>query len=66
MLRDDEPRLAMVPFERFGRYEDVQRRIPDRTLCKRVLGYAPAITLEQGLPKTIEWQRVAMQQAGLL
>lgn len=66
MVRDDEPRLELVPLERFGRYEDVQRRIPDRTLCERVLGYAPAVTLEQGLPTTIEWQRAAMKQAGLL
>ena len=66
MLRDDEPLLERVPLERFGRYEDVERRLPDRTLCNRVLGYAPAVTLEQGLPKTIEWQRTVMRQAGLL
>lgn len=66
LVRDDEPRLELVPLETFGRYEDVQRRIPDRTLCERVLGYAPAVTLEQALPKTIEWQRATMQQAGLL
>ncbi len=66
MIRDDEPCLEWIPLETFGRYEDVQRRVPDQRLCERVLGYAPAITLEQGLPRTIEWQRAAMRQAGLL
>jgi hypothetical protein len=29
MVRDDEPRLVKVPLATFGKYEDVQRRIPD-------------------------------------
>lgn len=66
MVRDDEPRLTLVPLQSFGRYEDVRRRIPDNRLATRVLGYTPQVSLEQGLPRTIEWQRGAMARAGLL
>jgi UDP-glucose 4-epimerase len=66
LVRGDEPKLRLVPLQSFGRYEDVQRRIPDNRLAARVLGYTPAVPLEEGLPKTIAWQREAMTRAGLL
>ena len=66
MLRDDPPRIRKVPLATFGRYEDVQRRIPDNRRAARVLGYTPSVTLEEGLPRTIAWQREAMARAGLL
>jgi UDP-glucose 4-epimerase len=66
MVRDDPPRIRKVPLATFGRYEDVERRIPDNSRAARVLGHTPSITLEQGLPPTIAWQREAMTRAGLL
>jgi UDP-glucose 4-epimerase len=66
MVRDDEPRLKVVPLATFGKYEDVQRRIPDNRRAARVLGYTPSVTLEEGLPRTIAWQREVMARAGLL
>jgi nucleoside-diphosphate-sugar epimerase len=66
LVRDDEPRLKIVPLATFGKYEDVQRRIPDNRRAARVLGHTPRITLEEGLPGTIAWQREAMARAGLL
>jgi nucleoside-diphosphate-sugar epimerase len=66
LVRDDEPRIALVPFASFGRYEDVERRIPDNRKAARLLGHIPAVTLEAGLPRTIAWQREAMTKAGLL
>jgi len=66
MVRDDEPRVRLVPLATFGRYEDVERRIPDNRRATRVLGCTPAVHLEVGLPRTIAWQREAMQRAGLL
>ena len=66
LVRADEPRLRFVPLASFGRYEDVDRRIPDNRLAARVLGYTPGVPLEEGLPRTITWQREAMQKAGLL
>jgi UDP-glucose 4-epimerase len=66
LVRDDEPRIRKVPFQSFGRYEDVERRIPDNRLAASVLGFTPSVPLETGLPRTIEWQRGAMGKAGLL
>jgi UDP-glucose 4-epimerase len=66
MVREDEPRLKKVPFATFGRYEDVERRIPDNRRAARVLGYTPSVSLEEGLPRTIAWQREAMARAGEL
>lgn len=66
MVRDDAPRIKIVPLATFGKYEDVQRRIPDNRRAARVLGHTPRITLEEGLPRTIAWQREAMARAGLL
>ena len=66
LVRDDEPRVKLVPLATFGRYEDVERRIPDNRLATRVLGYTPSVPLEEGLRKTIAWQREAMARSGLL
>jgi UDP-glucuronate decarboxylase len=35
--------------------DDPQRRRPDISLAKRVLDWAPSMSLAQGLPPTIEW-----------
>ena len=37
------------------RVGDIQKFMPDITLAKRYLEYAPQITLEDGLPSVIEW-----------
>jgi len=66
LVRDDEPRLRLVPYASFGRYEDVERRIPDNRKAGELLGFRPQVTLEEGLPPTIAWQREAMAAAGLL
>jgi UDP-glucose 4-epimerase len=66
LVRSDEPRIRLVPFETFGRYEDVARRVPDQTAATEILGFTPAVRLEEGLPRTIAWQREATRRAGLL
>jgi UDP-glucose 4-epimerase len=38
-------------------YEDMQARIPDISLAKKVLSFQPIYGLEQGLLKTIDWYR---------
>jgi UDP-glucose 4-epimerase len=52
-------KLKFVPYESFtGRqYEDVRRRVPDVSRCERILGVKAKIGLEEGLLRTIEWQR---------
>jgi UDP-glucose 4-epimerase len=53
--------LKMVPYAAIGgKYEDVLRRIPDITWAHAELGFTPVVSLQEGLSKTIAWQRVAM------
>ncbi len=54
-----EPNIEMIPYESFTgkKYEDVMRRVPDTTLAERVLGFKAKVSLDDGLRKTIEWQR---------
>jgi UDP-glucose 4-epimerase len=40
-------------------YEDIQRRVPDNTRMKEILGVVPEISLREGLRRTIEWFREA-------
>jgi dTDP-glucose 4,6-dehydratase len=37
--------------------DDPERRRPDISLARELLGWAPAVTLEQGLEQTVEWCR---------
>ena len=66
LIREDEPRIKLVPLKTFGRYEDVERRIPDNRRAATVLGFTPRVPLEEGLARTIPWQREAMRRAGTL
>jgi len=54
-----ELQLSFVPYESFtGKaYEDVRRRVPDVSRCERILGVRSVVTLEEGLRRTIAWQR---------
>jgi UDP-glucose 4-epimerase len=53
---DSPARLEMIPYESFGKYEDVIRRVPDITRARELLGFEPKVDLETGLRTTIEWQ----------
>jgi UDP-glucose 4-epimerase len=52
----EEPKLESVPYETFGRYEDVLRRIPDLTRARELFDFEPKVDLETGLKLTIDWQ----------
>ncbi|HIE25010.1 MAG TPA: NAD-dependent epimerase/dehydratase family protein [Anaerolineales bacterium] len=52
----DKPKIKLIPYETFGKYEDVMRRIPDITRARKILGFEPKVGLEEGLRKTIAWQ----------
>lgn len=54
-----ELQLKFVPYESFtGRkYEDVRRRVPDSSRCEQILRVKAVVTLEEGLSRTIAWQR---------
>jgi UDP-glucose 4-epimerase len=52
-------KIIHVPYSSFGRYEDVRRRIPDTRKAENLLDFKATITIDEGLPRTIEWQREA-------
>jgi UDP-glucose 4-epimerase len=54
---DSEPQIERIPYETFGRYEDVIRRVPDISRARELLGFEPKVSLEEGLRRTIAWQR---------
>ncbi|HEY3317926.1 MAG TPA: NAD-dependent epimerase/dehydratase family protein [Coriobacteriia bacterium] len=56
--RDPQEAVEYVPHEGlFGRYQEVQRRVPDISRMRERFGYAPGVTLRDGLSRTIEWHR---------
>jgi UDP-glucose 4-epimerase len=57
-----EPKVNLVPYATFGKYEDVRRRVPDIGKARATLGFAPQVDLEDGLIRTIRWQ-VARRRA---
>jgi len=61
-----EARIEFIPYESFTgkKYEDVMRRVPDTTLCKKLLGVEAKVGLDEGLVKTIEWQRAVTARTG--
>ncbi len=52
-------RLKFIPYDEIGgrRYEDVRRRVPDTTKACEKLGFKAQVSVEEGLKRTIEWQR---------
>lgn len=60
-----EPKLEFIPYESFTgkKYQDVMRRVPDLTLCREILGVEAKVSLEEGLSRTIEWQRSVVQRS---
>jgi len=59
--------INMIPYDEIGgrRYEDVRRRVPNVEKAKRLLGFQAQVKLEEGLKRTIEWQR-ALYDADLV
>ncbi len=55
--KDAEPKLNYIPYTTFGNYEDVMRRVPDITKLRSTLHFKPEWDLEDGLKKTIDWQK---------
>jgi UDP-glucose 4-epimerase len=48
-------KLKFVPMsEVFGKYKDIQRRIPDLTKAKAILGYQPKVKLKDAVRQTLD------------
>ena len=56
-----KPKVEFIPYESFTgkKYEDVRRRVPDLTLSRKVLDFEACVGLDEGLARTIAWQREA-------
>jgi UDP-glucose 4-epimerase len=53
-----DPPIEMVPYASFSRgYEDVRRRVPDTEKAEKLIGFKAVVPLEEGLRRTIAWQR---------
>jgi UDP-glucose 4-epimerase len=53
-----KPQIKFVPYTDFSRnYEDVRHRTADISKARYLLGYEPAVSLEDGLRETVNWQR---------
>jgi UDP-glucose 4-epimerase len=65
LVRGEEtPKIKLVPYAAFGKYEDVLRRIPDISRARTLLEFSPQVDLEEGLKKTIAWQIHRRKQIG--
>lgn len=55
----DRLELKFIPYDEIDarKYEDVRRRVPDIRKASRILGFDAKVGLEDGLRRTIEWQR---------
>jgi UDP-glucose 4-epimerase len=51
------PKIEFLPYETFGKYEDVMRRVPDTSKAKSRLDLPESTNFDLALSKTIEWQK---------
>lgn len=50
-----ELKIKFIPMsEVFGKYKDIQRRVPDLSKAKRLLGYEPQVKLQDAIKATVE------------
>jgi nucleoside-diphosphate-sugar epimerase len=52
-----DPRLNFISYRTFGKYQDVRHRVPDAGRAGKLLGYQAQVPLQEGLRRTIAWQR---------
>jgi UDP-glucose 4-epimerase len=56
-------RARYVPYHELpGKYQDVRHRVPDTTKARAVLGFAAAVSLEDGLARAAEWHRARREE----
>ncbi|HKL74849.1 MAG TPA: NAD-dependent epimerase/dehydratase family protein [Halanaerobiales bacterium] len=59
---ESTPKIKLVPYSDFGRYEDVNRRVPSINKLKEFFNFNPKYSLKEGLIKTIQWQKEAIKR----
>jgi UDP-glucose 4-epimerase len=58
-----KPLINLIPYETFGNYEDVKRRVPNIEKIKTQLDFDPKTSLKEGMLKTIDWQKNISQHS---
>ena len=54
LARKKDIRIRFIPFGKiFGDYHEIMRRVPDLSKARKILGYKPAVSLKDGIIKTI-------------
>jgi UDP-glucose 4-epimerase len=64
LIGNPEPlQLKFVPYSSFtgAKYEDVMRRVPDISQARQLLDFEPRVALEEGLSRTIAWQKETLK-----
>ena len=55
-----ELKMEFIPYEKiFGSYKDIQKRKPDITKAKDLLGFSPKVTFEDGVKETLKTMRTS-------
>jgi UDP-glucose 4-epimerase len=55
---NQKPKIKFIPYSQFSeKYEDVMKRVPSIDKARKILGFVPGIDLEEGLSRTIKWQK---------
>jgi len=49
--------IEFVPYERFGKYEDVMRRVPNTSKAQRILGFKSEVPLSKGIKLFLKWYK---------
>lgn len=56
-------RAHFLPYDQLpGKYQDVRLRIPDTTKARNLIGLEAAVSLEEGLARTVEWHRARREE----
>jgi UDP-glucose 4-epimerase len=62
-LADSPSSIVLVPYERAyeAGFEDMQRRVPDLSKIRRLIGYEPTLSLDEILKSVIEYEKVRVR-----
>jgi UDP-glucose 4-epimerase len=54
---DESLNVEWIPYETFGKYEDVMRRVGSADKAKKHLNWEAKVELREGLKRTIDWMK---------
>ncbi len=68
LVENDESKIHIIdnPQEVYSKKADPQRRCPDLTKIRTLIGYNPKVSLVQGLKRFIAWAKEELNSQGLL